>query len=59
MGKMLRKMPKNGGGNWKKRAAALIIAAVVVLFGLILFFQVSEVTNGKEFWDNFDTSQQS
>lgn len=59
MGKMLRKAPKKGERNWKKRAAALIIAAAVVLFGLILFFQISEVTSGKGFWDNFETSQQS
>ncbi len=58
MGKLLRKAPRRGKRKRGRLTAALIIAAAAALLGLALFSQVSEVADGKGFWDNFQTSQQ-
>lgn len=59
MGKLLRKAPQRGNRKRGRLTAALIIAAVIVLLVLVVFSQISEVADGKGFWDNFQTSQRS
>lgn len=43
----------------KKRVVVLVVAvisAVLLLVGTILFFQINEVVDDKDFWQNFNSS---
>lgn len=58
MGKPLKKAPQRGNRKRGRLTAALIIAAAALLLAFILFTQISEVSDQKGFWDNFQSPQQ-
>lgn len=57
MGKLPKKAPQRGKRKWNRLTAALVIAAAAVLLGFFLFSQISEVSDEKAFWDNFQNAQ--